>query len=145
MHSARVEEKCIFTQDDFPDLPEDAVVPAKVVLSVVGNDSIDSQESEEFEIMCGEPPDGASPVGKRFRTFSEALIELSSRAEVEAMTSLTETVPRDAKGDFLVWNAPNRRGNFRVYRPPLIKEAEEEWLSAEGAIGRWRVKVRMSR
>lgn len=39
MHSARSEEKCVFTQDDFLDLPEDAVVPAKVVLSVVGNAS----------------------------------------------------------------------------------------------------------
>ena len=144
MHSARAEEKCIFTQDDFPDLPEDAVVPAKVVLSVVGNDSIDSQESEEFEIVCGERPEGASPVGKRFRTFSEALIELSSRAEVEAMTSLTATVPKEAKGEFLIWNAPNRRRNFRVYRPPLIKEAEEAWRLADSAIGRWRVKVRMS-
>ena len=144
MHSARVEEKCIFTQDDFPDLPEDAVVPAKVVLSVVGSESIDSQESEEFEIVCGERPPGATPVGKRFRTFSEALIELGSRAEVKAMTSLTATVPRDARGDFLIWNTPKRRSNFRVYRPPLVKEAEEEWRSAEGATGRWRVKVRMS-
>ena len=144
VHSARAQEKHIFTQDDFPDLPEDAVVPAKVSLSVVGTDSIETRESEEFEIVCGERPPGASPVGRRYRTFSEALIELGSRAEVEAMTSLTTTVPKNARGDYLIWNAPRRRSYFRVYRPPLVKEAEEEWHSAEGVIGRWRVKVRIS-
>lgn len=143
-HSARREEKCIFTQDDFPDIPEDAVLPAKVVVSVVGSDSVESEESEEFEIVCEERPEGSSPVGKTFRTFSEALIELGSRDELEAMTSLTATVPKQANRDYLVWRAPDRRKNFRVYRPPLIKETEEQWRSEEGAIGRWRVKVRMS-
>ncbi len=144
MHSARAEEKCVLTQDDFPDLPEDAVVPAKVVVSVVASESIDTQESEEFEIVCGERPESASAVGKRFRTFSEALIELGTRDEVEAMTSLTTTIPKEAKGDFLVWRAPSERKNFRVYRPPLIKEAEEGWCSEGGVIGRWRETVRMS-
>ncbi|MYD13236.1 MAG: ATP-binding protein [Gemmatimonadetes bacterium] len=144
LHSARAQEKHIFTQDDFPDLPEDAVIPAKVSLSVVGADSIETQESEEFEILCGERPAGASPVGKRFRTFSEALIELDRRADVEAMTAFSTTVPRNARGDYLIWSAPSRRGYFRVYRPPLVKEAEEEWRSAGGVIGRWRVKVRVS-
>ena len=40
IHSAKAHEKCIFTQDDLPDLSEDAVIPARVVLSVVGNGSV---------------------------------------------------------------------------------------------------------
>ena len=144
VHSAKAHEKCIFTQDDLPDLSEDAVVPARVVLSVVGSDSIVSEETEEFEIVCGERPDGSTPVGKRFRTFSDALIELGSREEVEAMTSLTESLPTNVKGHFLVWKSPSRRKNFRVYRPPLIKEAEDGWRLASGAVGRWRIRVRLS-
>ena len=143
IHSAKAHEKCIFTQDDLPDLSEDAVIPAKVVVSVIGSDSIVG-ETEEFEVVCGERPGGNTPVGKRFRTFSDALIELGSREEVEAMTSLTETLPRNVKGDFLVWKSPNRPRNFRVYRPPLIREAEDGWRLARSAIGRWRIRVRLS-
>ncbi len=144
VHSGRAHEKWIFSQDDLPDLSEDAAIPARVVLSVVGSDTIDSEESEEFEIVCGERPEASTPVGKRFRAFSDALIELGTRDEVAAMTSFAETIPKRAKGDFLVWHAPNRRKNFRVYRPPLIREAEDGWYSAKGAIGRWRITVRMS-
>ena len=144
VHSARAHEKCIFAQDDLPDLPEDAVIPARVVLSVIGSDSADSEKSEEFEIVCGERPEGSTPVGKQFRAFCDALIELGTRDEVEAMASFAETIPKNAKGDFLVWHAPNRRKNFRVYRPPLIREAEDGWRSAKGALGRWRIRVRMS-
>lgn len=144
VHSAKSNEKCIFTQDDFPDLSEDAVVPARVVLSVVGSDSIASQETEEFEIVCGEPPEGGTPVGKGFRAFSDALIELGNREEVEAMTSLSTTLPRNVKGDFLVWKSPSQPKNFRVYRPPLIKDIEQSWISAKGGLGRWRVRVRLS-
>ena len=143
VHSAKAHEKCIFTQDDLPDLSEDAVIPTRVVVSVVGSDSIIG-ETEEFEIVCGDRPDGSTPVGKRFRTFSDALIELGNREEVEAMTSLTETLPRNVKGDFLVWKSPSQPKNFRVYRPPLIREAEEGWRLASSAVGRWRVRVRLS-
>ena len=57
VHAAKLHEKCIFTQDDLPDLSEDAVIPVRVVLSVIGNDSL-VRETEEFEIVCGERPDG---------------------------------------------------------------------------------------
>lgn len=144
MHAAKAVQKCIFTNDDFVDLPEDAAIPAMVVLSVVGNSSVQSQESEEFQIEFGERPEVSTSVGKQFRTFSEALIDLDDRAEVEEMMSLDATQPRGAKGDSLVWRSPNGRKNFRVYRPPLIKQAEDEWQVADGAIGRWRIKVRIS-
>ena len=143
-HSAKIQEKCILTQDDLPDLPEDAAIPARVVLSVVGQDSIGSKESEEFEIVCGERPEGDPAVGKRFRAFSDAMIELGSREQALAMASFEETFPKSARGDFLVWHTPDRRRNFRVYRPPLIRAAEDGWRAAKGAIGRWRIRVRLS-
>lgn len=143
VHSAKAHEKCIFTQDDLQDLSEDSVIPARVVLSVIGSDSF-VRETEEFEIVCGERPDDNTPVGKRFRAFSDAMIELGNREEVEDMTSLNKTFPRNAKGDFLIWKSPERNLNFRVYRPSLIREAEDSWRSANGAIGRWRVRVRLS-
>ena len=39
---------------------------------------------------------------------------------------------------------PQRGKSFRVYRPPLIHEVEQDWISRGGEVGRWRVKVRAS-
>lgn len=143
-HSAKAKERCVFTVDDLPELSETSAIPARVVLSVVGSDSIHA-ESEEFELVYGEAPDdAATAAGKRFRAFSDALVDLRSRDEVTRMASFASTQPKNAKGDWLVWHAPSVRRNFRVYRPPLIREAEQAWNLANNEIGRWRVKVRMS-
>ena len=56
-HSEKREEKCWFNNDDFSALNEDSLVSAKVVVSVVGNDEVERQESEEFIIRFGEPPE----------------------------------------------------------------------------------------
>src|SRR5260370_13189076 len=47
-HSGKKEEKCRFSNDDFSALSEDALISAKVVVSVIGNDAVGSEESEEF-------------------------------------------------------------------------------------------------
>jgi len=54
-HSGKREEKCRFTNDDFIILNDDALIGAKVIVSVVGDDQIEPQESEEFTIRFGKP------------------------------------------------------------------------------------------
>src|SRR5262249_46169572 len=39
---------------------------------------------------------------------------------------------------------PQRGKSFRVFRPPLVHEVEQDWVARAGEIGRWRVKVRAS-
>ena len=55
-HSGKKEEKCRFSNDDFSMLSEDALISARVVVSVIGNDSI-KRESEEFIVKFGQPPE----------------------------------------------------------------------------------------
>jgi hypothetical protein len=143
-HTAKKEEKCRFTNGDFSLLSEDALLSAKVVVSVIGNDSVQPQESEEFVIRFGTPPDrGTSGVGKIMRTFSEGLIELDDCDTVTAMASTTDSFQADSKG-YVVLRTPQRGKRFRVFRPPLVHEVEQDWASRNGEIGRWRVKVRGS-
>lgn len=143
-HSAKKEEKFRFTNDDFSMLSDDALINAKLVVSVMGNDSVESLETEEFVIRFGTPPDkGTSGVGKVMRTFSEGLIELDDRDTVSALASSTDAFPPDSKG-YVVLRTSQRGKSFRVYRPPLIHEVEHDWISRGGEIGRWRVKVRAS-
>ena len=143
-HSAGKEEKCRFSNDDFSRLSEDAHIPAKVVVSVLGNDSIEPEESEEFTIRFGSPPEhDLVGVGKKVRTFSEGLIELDDREMVSALASSTSDLPVDSKG-FVLLRTPQRGKSFRVFRPPLIGEVEKQWSERKGELGRWRVKVRAS-
>ena len=143
-HSAKREERFRFSNDDFATLSEDALISAKIVVSVIGNEAIEQQESEEFIIRFGRPTEREQGgVGKNFRTFSEGLIELDDREMVSALSSSTCTLPVDSKG-FVLLRTPQCRKSFRVFRPSLIDEVEKQWTEQSGAIGRWRVKVRAS-
>ena len=145
-HSAQREEKCRFGNDDFSSLSEDALVSAKVVVSVVGRDAVDKRESEEFVIRFGEPQEKtASGTGRKVRTFSEGVIDLSRRETVAAVAANPTAITYDSKGFVLFrLSEERRRKSFRVFRPPLIRRVESQWTSRDGSLGRWRVKVRAS-
>ena len=145
-HSARQHEKCRFSNDDFSALGEDALLSARVVVSVVGRDEIERQVSEDFVIRFGDPQETTTGgAGPKVRTFTEGLIEFPSR---ETATNVAENQTRivvDTRG-FLVLRPPDPRRprSFRVFRPPLIRDVENEWMDRHGALGRWRVRIRAS-
>ena len=143
-HSSKKEQKCRFSNDDFPTLSEDTDISARVVVSVMENDSVEPQESEEFKIRFGQPVESTkSGVGKKVRAFSEGLVELEDRAMVSALSSSVTPLPIDSKG-FVLMRTSQHGKSFRVFRPPLIHEVEEQWAEQAGAIGRWSVRVRAS-
>ena len=145
-HSARRDEKFRFSNDDFSSLNEDSIVPAKVEVSVVGNEAIPRQVSEEFIIRFGQPPEKeARGGGRTVRTFSDGLIELPDR---ESVTTIAENPSgaMSAAKDFVLLRtkAGSRPKSFRVFRPKLIREIESDWATRGGAIGHWQVRVRAS-
>jgi len=143
-HGGKKEEKCRFTNDDFSMLSDDALVGAKVVVQVISNDQVAPQESEEFIIRFGKPPEHEpAGVGKKVRTFSEGLVELDDRDSVSILAFPAQTLPVDSKG-FVLLRTSRPGKSFRVYRPSLIREVDEQWAERSGAIGRWRVSVRAS-
>ena len=144
-HSGKKEEKCRFSDEDFQLISEEARIPAKVVLSVVGNQEIERQESEEFFICFGQPTaHEQGGVGKKVRSLSEGLIELKDRETVSNLASSNDRLPTDSKG-FVLLRTSQRTKSFRVFRPELIRDIEERWSNDyQGALGRWLVKVRAS-
>ncbi len=146
-HSARKNgEKCRFSNDDFSLLDEDTQLEAKIVVEVVGNDTIERQESEDFTIRFGNPPEQETVgVAAKVRTFSEGLVELGSHEAVSMIVS-APAVTEDSQG-FVLLRTPVAQGgpkSFRVYRPSLVAEVERQWMERQGEIGRWTVKVRGS-
>lgn len=143
-HTGKKEEKCRFTNDDFSLLSEDALISAKVTIAVIGNEQVELQESEEFTIRFGKPQEHEpAGVGKKVRAFSEGVIELGDRELVSALASQIGSLPVDSKG-FVLLRTSQRGKSYRIFRPPLIREVEQQWADQSGAIGRWRVKVRAS-
>ena len=139
-------EKCKFSRDDISDLGEDSVLSTKVVVEVAGNDAIERQESEEFRIRFGNPPEReAGGIGTKVRTLSEGLAELESREAVDGILQ-SRAVTQDSKG-FVLLRTPveqRRRKSFKVFRPPLMDRIEEQWALRKGQIGRWILSVRSS-
>jgi len=143
-HAARREEKCRFSNDDFAALGDDAVVNARVRVSVLGNDEVEPRETEEFVIRWGEvAAESRTASGKKVRTLSEGVVELADRDDVTILTTRADAYSRDKKGYVLLKTGEGGK-RFRVYRPPLIREAEEDWFSRQGHPGRWLVRVRES-
>jgi DNA phosphorothioation-dependent restriction protein DptH len=130
------EEKCRFSNDDFATLSEDALVSAKVAVSVIGNESLGVHESEEIIVRFGQPPERMpGGVGKKVRAFSEGLVELAER---DAVSELSSSVGchLDTKG-YVVMRTREPGKAFRVFYPPLISELDRGWGSRGGVIGRW--------
>ena len=151
VHSAKREEKCRFNNDDFSMLNEDSLVSAKVAVSVVGagDDKVESQESEEFFIRFGEPPEKtAGGAGKMVRAFSEGVVELGDRENVSTIADNPTGFSVDEKKNEVLLRTPAgaNRLSLRVPCPPLIREVEQQWMGRAGraVLGRWRVKVRES-
>jgi DNA phosphorothioation-dependent restriction protein DptH len=143
-HSAKREQRWRFSNDDFSTLSEDALISAKVVVSVPGHESVESRETEEFVIKFGHPPEvEKGGVGKKVRNLSEGLIELESRDLVSRVAGSPENLSIDSKG-FVLLRTPQRGKSFRVFRPPLLAEVEQQWIERVGAIGRWVTQVRAS-
>lgn len=146
LHSARRGgERWRFTRDDFSSIPEDALLSAKVVVTATSNQDIEPQVSEEFIIRFGDIPDPeVRGFRETIRTFSEGLADLGSRDRV-SMLAERSPAKEDSKGFILLrTREPGRRKSFRVFRPSLVAEVEEDWIAKDGQIGRWTVQVRGS-
>jgi len=141
-HSGKTVEKCRFSDDDFSMLNDDALISAKAIVSVLGNEGVDAQETEEFKILFGNVnrPESAG-VGKKVRTASEGFIELDDREQVTASLTPAEPLRIDSRNYVLV-RTTERSKAYRVYCPPLVQEVTQDWAARTGAVGRWRVRVR---
>ena len=146
-HSARKEEKCRFSNDDFSSLDEDTLISAKAVVFVVGDDTVERRESEEFLIRFGEPPERtAGGACAKVRAFSEGLVELDDRDKVSTIADGPVGFDFDMKSASVLLRRPAgvRRVSLSVSCPPLIHDVEKQWTDRAGVPGRWRVKVRDS-
>jgi len=143
-HKQANPQKAVFTAEDFEELDERARFEAIVRISALGRDEPKPQDTEEFLLEFGEAEGKAeSTSGKVVRCLVEGAIMLPTAGEFrEAANACPAGANEDRKG-YIAWRAPSGAGHtFKVLRPLLIAEMEEQWHAHDGRAGRWQVRVR---
>ena len=143
-HKGRPEQKVIFSQDDFDELDEDARFQAQVRVSALGDDC-EPAESEAFVLCFGEPAAGhtAASAGKTAASLALAVAQIAEDWETFKHLGKNPQDPAlfatDGKG-FVVCKHNDRVA--KVFSPPLFRDLCNDWREREGAVGRWRLRVR---
>jgi hypothetical protein len=142
-HTGKPVQKAVFTAEDFADLDEEATFEPQVVIRALGDHPCRT-ESEDFILCFGESLQSAkASSGRIYPTL--ALAAAAIAPDDTAYKRLTQGAnnpdlfSRDKKGHIAChW------GNkvARVFSPPLITELAEDWMTRDGALGRWRLRVR---
>ena len=140
----RSPQKVRFTADDFSNLDEDSKFEARVRIAAIGAEGVEPQETEEFLLQFGQPPDKPNAgSGKKVRSLVEAAIHLPDREALNAVFArgVRNCCGEDRRG--WVMFRPQAGGrSFRVFRPSLIRTLEADWIARPEEIGRWTVRVR---
>lgn len=143
-HSGKSIQKAVFTQDDFEELVEDnALFEPQVLIRAIGDNPYDT-ESEDFILCFGQKDQTArSSAGKVYPTLALAAAHIVQDGE-----SYKHLVKQIYNGQFF---SHDKKGHItcrwenkiaRVYGPPLLAELAKDWVTREGTLGRWRLRVR---
>ena len=143
-HSGKSPQKAVFTQDDLEDLEENARFEAQVVISALGDPPY-TAETEDFVLCFGSAGKGDTEksAGKIHPTLALAVIHVAP--DWESFKSLArepkkaEFFSRDKKG-YISCRCQGKVG--RVFCPPLLARLADDWIAGNGALGRWRLRVR---
>lgn len=143
-HSGKSPQKCVFNQEDFGELEENARFDAQVFVRALGHD-LPSAESEDFLICYGLADKPArSAAGSVYPTLALAVIQvapdMATWERFAAEPGNRHLLERDKKG-FIACRGPQK--SARVYGPPLLDRLAADWAARQGQPGRWRLTVRV--
>jgi hypothetical protein len=140
-HSGKDPQKCKFTEEDF-DSKEGDKYEAKIVIRAVGIENVKEIETEEFILAFGvETKEVRSATGQHLRCLVDGAVSLDKDLLQSLLTGQeTEKCYSEDRRGYVIFKANQR--SFRVFRPALIRDIENEWLEGRGRPGRWIVRLR---
>jgi DNA phosphorothioation-dependent restriction protein DptH len=141
-HSVTNPQKITFTTDDFENVDDDSKFEARVRVRAIGDREIEA-ETEDFVLRCGTAEEKAvSSSANEFRSLIEAAILIDSREDFEKIMrehDNSQHYGHDKKGYITIRCKPK---SGKVLCPPLVTTIEKDWAKRDGAVGRWRIKIR---
>jgi DNA phosphorothioation-dependent restriction protein DptH len=157
VHRGKAELKVVFDKDHFEEVEEGTRQEVRIRISTPGVEGIDPLETEDF-LLChgeGEVSERTSS-GEVFRCVAEGMVQAESSEAVEAFLEerqkgkqgmpdkKAKPKPGEAKaGQMLAFRPVDTKRGFRVERPGLLREIEEDWSRRDpNCVGRWRIRCR---
>ncbi len=143
-HSGKPIQKAVFTQDSFDELDEKALFEPQVVIRALGENACET-ESEDFILCFGQ--DHSETVtrgsGKVYPTLALAVTHIAP--DGESYKQLLEQFHNEQifshdKNGYITCHWENKIA--RIFGSPLLAELATDWVKKEGALGRWRLRVR---
>ncbi len=145
-HNEKSPQKTFFGLEDFEELDGSAKFQAKIVIRAIDSPGVNEAVSEDFIIVFGTVDDHTAyhGSGETIRCAVDGAIALEERDDLAALCRLrddTNHFRTDAKG-FIVMRTGASRRSYRIFRPPLIADLEQQWKRRPEAIGRWMIQLR---
>jgi DNA phosphorothioation-dependent restriction protein DptH len=141
-HKEKGPQKTAFTLEDFEELDESARFEAIVRVTAVGHSQVLPADSDEFILEFGiHEGTVSSTAGRVVRSFVEGAVTVNGREDFDTEIRDLQLHAHQDKQGYITWRSPSGR-SFRVLRPSLIREVEQDWTDHRGAVGRWSVRVR---
>lgn len=131
--------------DDFEDLEGTEKFDAVVEVAALGQETVAPVQSEAFTLEFGETTKQlTSSSGQAVRTLVEGAIAVGDRTAFNQLVggpSAAERAMEDKKG-YLTWKGDAATRAAKVFRPPLLRAVERDWVRRGGDIGYWTQVVR---
>jgi hypothetical protein len=137
-HSARDVQKCKFVAEHFAELDRDGKWEAIVRVTPVGDELQGiTARTEEFIVVFGEATsETRSTVGRKVRSLVDEVIRFENEDEYTRSCAMPLV---ETKGHISVRVVGK---SARVFRPAIVRAAEESWRTNDFKVGRWIVRVR---
>ncbi|NJM11462.1 MAG: ATP-binding protein [Synechococcaceae cyanobacterium SM1_2_3] len=143
-HSGKPIQKAVFTQDSFDELDEKSLFEPQVVIRALGEHTCET-ESEDFILCFGQ--DHSETVtrgsGKIYPNLALAVAHIAPDDE-SYKRLLKQFYDRQIfshdKNGYITCRWENKIA--RVFGSLLLAELAKQWIEHDGALGRWRLRVR---
>lgn len=156
VHRGKAELNVVFDKDHFEEVEEGTRQEVKIRISTPGVEGIAPVETEDLLLCHGEGEiSERTSSGEVFRCVADGMVHADSRDAVEAFLEERQkgrqgmpdkqAKPRPgaaATGQMLAFRPMGNKRGFRVERPGLLREIEENWARKENCVGRWRIRCR---
>lgn len=157
VHRGKAELKVVFDKDHFEEVEEGSRQEVRLKISTPGVEGIAPLETEDFLLCYGEGEvSERTTTGEVFRCVAEGIVQSDCPEAVETFVVERQKGKQgmpDKKGNarngstkpsqMLAFRLLGTTRGFRVERPGLLREIEEDWQRKEpNCVGRWRIRCR---
>lgn len=144
--NGRAEQKFAFSNQYFDEIDEHARFHALIRVGVLGDSPCEPVETESFVLCFGDAAAGGATVAPPTRTAATLALAAADIAPDRKSFKTLAQHPEDpthfetAKQGFILCKWQGKVA--KLFCSPLFRQLSDDWIARDGALGRWRIRVR---